>query len=531
MSTMDRGEVAASEHRPPRWWGVVVGLVAAGSGLAVGEFVAGFSRNLRSPVVNVGERVRDQAPKWLREFAIRTFGAESDKKVAIWTIVGVILITAAIVGIFAVRGRKQLGTGFALVFGVLGAMAALNSAGAGFGSIFPALLAAITAAMVLRWGAHLARPAVAPVRGAAREPKLAPVAAVDRRRFLIHSGGLAVGALLVLAVGRNLQSRFNSQLARAGVRVPTAKTPLPVPPSDPALVVANQGLSSLFTPNKSFYRIDTAFQVPSVSLGSWKLKVSGLVDHPLSLTFDDLAARPLFESDVTISCVSNDVGGNLVGNARWLGCRLDDLLHEAGIQSAADQVLGISVDDFTAGFPVSTLDGRAAMVAIAMNGEALPVEHGFPARIIVPGLYGYVSAVKWLSEIKLTTFAQDQGYWIPRGWSQLGPIKTQSRIDTPSSNIKVGTHVIAGIAWAPTRGVSKVEVQVDDAAWVVATLGPALNNNTWRQWWTEWDATAGRHQIRVRATDGTSATQTDTLADVAPNGATGWHTIGLNVTT
>jgi molybdopterin-dependent oxidoreductase-like protein protein len=230
-----------------------------------------------------------------------------------------------------------------------------------------------------------------------------------------------------------------------------------------------------------------------------------------------------------MSCVSNEVGGNLVGNARWRGCRLDDLLHEAGIQSTADQILGISVDGFTAGFPVDTLDGRDAMIAIAMNGEALPVVHGFPARIVVPGLYGYVSAVKWLKEIKLTRFDEDEGYWIPRGWSALGPIKTQSRIDTPHSKIKAGTHAIAGVAWAPTLGIERVEVQVDDAPWTDATLGPALNKLTWRQWWVPWDAVAGKHEIRVRATDGSGETQTEQLADVAPNGATGWHTVGITV--
>jgi len=515
---------------PPRWWGVVVGLVAAGCGLAIGELIAGFARSLHSPVVSVGERVRDLAPEWMVDFAKRNFGPETDKLAAIWTIIAVIAITAAIVGIFTVRGHKRLGLGFAAVFGVLGAWAALESAGAGFGSIFPALLAAATAAAVLLFGAYLAEPRVAPVAGPPRQPKGTPPPMVlDRRRFLKDTGMLAAGGLIVVSIGRSMQSRFNSQLERAGVRVPVAKDPLPAPPADPAIDVANKGLSSLFTTNESFYRIDTAFDIPSVSLDSWELKVTGMVDKPLSLTFDQLSSRPLFEQDITISCVSNEVGGDLVGNARWLGCRLDDLLHEAGIHPDADQVLGISVDGFTAGFPVDTLDGRDAMVAIAMNGEALPVAHGFPARIIVPGLYGYVSAVKWLQEIKLTRFDQDEGYWIPRGWAALGPIKTQSRIDTPRSKIVAGTHAIAGVAWAPTRGIGRVEVQVDDGPWMDATLGPALNQLTWRQWWVKWDATSGRHQLRVRATDGAGETQTEERADVAPDGATGWHTIRVTV--
>jgi DMSO/TMAO reductase YedYZ molybdopterin-dependent catalytic subunit len=513
------------------WWGLLVGLVAAGCGLAVGEFIAGFSRDLHSPVVSVGERVRDNVPKWLREFAIRNFGAEKDKQAAIWTIIIVIAIIAAVVGVFAVRGHKRLGLGFAAVLGILGAWSALASAGAGFGSIFPALLAAATAAGVLLWGAHLAQPRVVPAVNRPRLPKGAPPPVIiDRRRFLMHTGTLGAGALIVVALGRSMQSRFNSQLERAGVRVPAAKVPLPAPPADPALDPDNKGLSSLFTSNERFYRIDTAFDVPAVSLDSWKLNITGMVNTPLSFSFDELSARELFEQDITMSCVSNEVGGGLVGNARWLGCRLDTLLHEAGIQSSADQILGMSVDGFTAGFPVDTLDGRDAMIAIAMNGEALPVEHGFPARIVVPGLYGYVSAVKWLKEIKLTRFDQDEGYWIPRGWSSLGPIKTQSRIDTPKLNIKTGTHAIGGVAWAPTRGIDKVEVQVDDGPWMIATLGPALNQLTWVQWWLKWDATPGRHQIRVRATDGTGQTQTEERADVAPDGATGWHTVTVKVT-
>ena len=257
--------------------------------------------------------------------------------------------------------------------------------------------------------------------------------------------------------------------------------------------------------------------------------MTGLVDHELTLTYDDLLGRELLERDCTISCVSNEVGGDLVGNARWVGCRLDDLLAEAGIRKEADQVMGVSVDGFTAGFPVETLDGRDALIAIGMNGETLPVKNGFPARIIVPGIYGYVSAVKWLSEIRLTRFADEVGYWVPRGWSAIAPVKTQSRIDRPGGRIAAGSVPIAGVAWAPTRGISKVEVQVDDGAWLETTLGSSLGDNCWRQWWVPWEATSGKHQIRVRATDGTGETQPEQRRDVAPDGATGWHTIRVTV--
>ena len=521
---------AAQQHRPPRWWGVVVGLVAAASGLAVGEFVAGFSRGLKSPVVSVGDRVIDHVPKWMKDFAIRNFGT-SDKVVLVWTIIVIIAIAAMVVGIATVRGRTRVGLGFALGFGVFGAICSGFGRNTHLGGVLPSLIAAAVAGGVLLWGHHLAKPRRALVLNSPRRPVAPPPARLDRRHFLMATGGLAVGAACIAVIGRNLQSRFNSALERAGVAAPVAKAPLPAPPADPSLEAANDGLSSLITPVKSFYRIDTAISFPSIALSSWELNITGMVDKPLSLSYNDIIGRNLIERDITISCVSNEVGGDLVGNARWIGCRLDDLLAEAGIRSGADQVMGQSVDGFTAGFPTSLLDGRDAMIAIGMNGEALPVKNGFPARIIVPGIYGYVSAVKWLSEIRLTTFAEEEGYWIPRGWSALGPIKTQSRIDRPGRSMSAGATHIAGVAWAPTRGIAMVEVQVDDGAWQSATLGPVLSENTWLQWWLQWDAIPGQHQIRVRATDGNGDTQTEERADVAPNGATGWHTIRVTVKT
>ena len=248
----------------------------------------------------------------------------------------------------------------------------------------------------------------------------------------------------------------------------------------------------------------------------------------ITLTYDELLDRPMVEADITLSCVSNEVGGTLVGNARWLGCRLDDLLDEAGIDPSADQIVGRSVDGFTAGFPTALLDGRDALVAVGMNGEPLPIRHGFPARLVVPGVYGYVSATKWLSEIELTRFDEFEGYWIPRGWAVEGPIKTQSRIDTPtrSATVTAGASTpIAGVAWAPTRGIERVEVQIDDGEWQAAELGEEYTDTTWRQWKLAWEPTPGQHQIRVRATDGEGETQTEERTPVAPDGATGWHTI------
>jgi DMSO/TMAO reductase YedYZ molybdopterin-dependent catalytic subunit len=288
------------------------------------------------------------------------------------------------------------------------------------------------------------------------------------------------------------------------------------------------GVTPFITPTADFYRIDTALTVPRVGVEDWTLSVTGYVDRPLSIGYEELLERPMVESVATIACVSNEIGGDLIGTARWLGCRLDDLLAEAGIQPRADQVVGVSVDGFTAGFPTEVLDGRDALVVVGMNGEPLPTDHGFPARLVVPGLYGYVSATKWLEEIRLTRFDEFEGYWIPRGWSAEGPVKTQSRIDTPraGSTVDAGApRAIAGVAWAPLKAITRVEVQVDDGPWQDAELGEEYSSTTWRQWKLAWTPEAGDHTIRVRATDGTGETQTSEVTDVAPDGATGWHTI------
>ena len=293
----------------------------------------------------------------------------------------------------------------------------------------------------------------------------------DRRTLLITGTGVAAAAVLTGSLGRFMHRRLSNAADRAGVALPAVDVALPNPPADPALGIA--GLTPLFVPNTSFYRIDTALVVPSVTLGSWRLRVTGMVERELEFTFDDLLALPQVEADITISCVSNEVGGDLVGNARWQGVRLDDLLSGAGISPDADQIVGRSVDGFTAGFPTAALDGRNALVALAMNGEPLPTRHGFPARLVVPGLYGYVSATKWLSAIELTRFDQFEGYWVPRGWSALAPVKTQSRIDRPGGKIAAGRTAVAGVAWAPTRGISTVEVRIDEEPWRTRRSGRA----------------------------------------------------------
>jgi len=281
-------------------------------------------------------------------------------------------------------------------------------------------------------------------------------------------------------------------------------------------------MTPLYTPNDDFYRIDTAFTVPQVDPLGWSLKVKGLVDNELEFTYDELLARATTEADVTLSCVSNRVGGDLVGNARWTGVPLEDLLEEAGVQPGGTQVFAKSVDDFTAGFPTSIVgDGRTALVAVGMNGEPLPTRHGFPARLVIAGVYGYVSATKWLDEIEINDWENNHGYWISRGWSKEGPIKTQSRIDVPGGPVAPGTITVAGVAWAPTRGISKVEVRVDEGPWAEASLGPDIGDESWVQWFHDVELAEGRYVLSVRATDGTGATQTDMTSNPAPNGATG----------
>jgi DMSO/TMAO reductase YedYZ molybdopterin-dependent catalytic subunit len=295
-----------------------------------------------------------------------------------------------------------------------------------------------------------------------------------------------------------------------------------------------EGLTPFTTPADDFYRVDTALEIPRVDGNSWQLTVKGMVDNERTFTLADLLDRPLIERTITLVCVSNQVGGNLAGTARWLGVPLTELLDEAGVADGADQVLSRSVDNFTASTPLETIyDGRDAMVVVGMNGEPLPLERGFPARLLVPGLYGFVSGTKWLSELNVTTFEAEQAYWTKRGWAEDAPIKTFSRIDRPGglgSSVDPGSVVVAGVAWDPHQGISKVELRVDDGEWAEATLAPVPSEDTWVQWTYDWAATSGSHNVSVRATNGAGETQPSERVDPIPDGATGWQQIVVNVT-
>jgi DMSO/TMAO reductase YedYZ molybdopterin-dependent catalytic subunit len=363
----------------------------------------------------------------------------------------------------------------------------------------------------------------------ARAAQPRPTVDASRRRFLLNAGGAAVAALLVGASGRLIgQSRRSVETARSLLRLPVGRGAVPAGAATPKVA----GMTPWRVSNEDFYRIDTSLVVPAVDPGEWRLRIHGMVEKEFTLTYQELIDRRLTEDWVTICCVSNPVGGDLIGNAWWSGVRIAEVLAEAGVSPRADAVKQTSQDGWTCGTPIEALtDDRNAMLAIAMNGEPLPVEHGFPVRMIVPGLYGYVSATKWLTEIELTRLGDFDSYWVRRGWAKEAPIKTQSRIDTPRSgaSLRTGRVPVAGVAWAQTRGIHTVEVRVDDGPWRPARLGAGVGDDTWRQWIYEWDADEGDHTLAVRATDGDGDTQTGEREAPIPSGATGWHTIEVSV--
>ena len=518
---MARENAGGRRSDKPRigWVGPLLGLAAAAVALAVAELIAPFTGARSAPIVAVGGVVVDSVPGPVKNFAVATFGTHDKTALLIGTTILLALFAAGI-GALAVRDVR-LGLAGIGLFGLIGIVAAATRANAGPGAVFPSLLGAAAGAFtmlgLLRW-----RPT--PSRGRDLEE-------AARRRFLLAAGGSLGGAAIVGLLGHQVGARRNVSAARESVTLPTPSSPASALPGEADLRLPD--LAPFVTPNESFYRIDTALAVPQVDPNSWQLRIKGKVRNPMTLTFAQLLARPTMERYVTLACVSNEVGDGLISNAKWLGVSLRDLLAEAGPLPGADQVIGRAVDGFTVGAPTEVLmDGRDAMLAFGMNGVPLPVEHGFPVRMVVPGLYGYVSATKWLAELELSSFADFSAYWVPRGWSAQAPIKTESRIDTPraGSSPRRGRVTVAGVAWAQHRGISKVEVRVDNGAWNTATLAAVPSVDTWRQWSFDWDATPGQHQLTVRATDNSGATQTEQEAPPDPDGATGWHRISVNVT-
>ncbi len=563
--------------------GAVAGMLAAAVAIGAAQLAAGLTVPQGSPVVAVGQAAIDLTPPPVKDFAISAFGT-ADKTVLLGGILVVLALYAALVGILAVR-RLAIGMWGLALFAFIGLVAALTRPDSTAEYIVPTLAGAAAGAFALTRLARAAGRLSAPrsrtrrPRGAGRSDsrrrapetltppdlptppaatgnsgrgrppsRISPVplghsftylpnpddpgppSGPARRRFLVSSGIAAVAAVAGTVAGRELATRRDVTLARAALRFPRPAVAAPPLPAGSDLHIP--GLSSFITPNDSFYRVDTALLLPQVDPSTWQLRIHGMVQREVTITFAELLKRPLIEDYVTLTCVSDPVGGPYVGNAKWLGASLAALIRQARPRAGASQLLCTSVDGFTSGTPLQVvLDGRDALLAVAMNGTALPVEHGFPARMVVPGLYGYVSATKWVTDIEVTTFADASAYWVDRGWSQQAPIKTESRIDVPAigATLRPGPTPVAGVAWAQHKGVAAVEVRVDRGPWHEARLAAVPDIDTWRQWVWEWPATSGNHVIEARATDKTGYTQTAVQAQPVPNGASGYPSATVTV--
>jgi DMSO/TMAO reductase YedYZ molybdopterin-dependent catalytic subunit len=514
-------EADAPATTMPRWVAAAVGVLAVALALGVGDLVAGLVAPPSSPVLAVGDQFIRLTPAWLKDVATSTFGVH-DKQVLLGGMAVVIALVAALGGL-ASRRSPFPALALVLVLGLIGVTCALAEP-----SATPGYLVAPVAALVAGAGAvavlhALARRAAAP--GSA--PGAAPLAREDaRRRLLLGMVVALAGAGVTGYLGRRFGAAAAVQASRDAVGpLPGAGATTPA-----GADFASSGGSTWLTANADFYRIDTALQVPQVSTADYRLRIHGLVDHEIVLDYDDLRRRTLLEAPITMTCVSNEVGGNLVSNAVFVGVPLRDLLAEAGVHDAADQIASTSVDGFTTGTPVAACtDGRHAMLALGMNGQPLPLEHGFPVRMVVPGLYGYVSGCKWITDMELTTYDTFRSYWQQRGWSARGPIKTESRIDVPrdAATVTAGRVTVAGTAWAQHRGVTRVEVQADDGPWQQAELAADVSIDTWRMWRTVLTLAPGPHTLQVRATDATGAVQTPLESPPDPDGATGWHQISV----
>ena len=513
----------------PTAMAALAGVVAAAVVLAVAELVGAFFTARATPVLALGSTFIDFTPSWLKDFAIATFG--TNDKAALFVGMGLtIALLAGVLGVVAYR-RWALGVLGVLFMGAVIVASVVTRAGVSPVDAIPSVLGTLAGLVALRvliaplWKAKAWPEAPADVAGDTPRP------GASRRRFFATAGITAAAAGIAATGGRLLgAARSNIAKAREALQLPApAQAAAAVPAGVQSPV---PGVTPWVTPNGEFYRIDTALSVPEISADEWELRVHGLVEEEFRLTFQDLLDADLIESHVTLTCVSNPVGGNLAGNAKWLGLPIREVLKRAKPKDGADMVLSTSIDGFSASTPLEVLqDDRDAILAIGMNDEPLPLEHGYPVRMVVPGLYGFVSATKWVVDLEVTRFADSKAYWTDRGWSERGPIKTMARVDVPKSFAKVaaGKVAVGGTAWAQTRGITKVEIQIDNAEWVEADLSTEASLVTWRQWSYEWNATPGPHYIKVRATDGSGEVQTDQRADPVPDGASGWQSVMVTV--
>lgn len=520
-----------------RWPYAVSGVLAAATGAAAGHLAAALVSPEASPVLAVGSQVIDATPTPVKEWAVRTMGT-ADKPVLIGSVAIVTLVFAAVAGLVS-RRRPTVGRLMIVVLAALAAAAAVLRPTAGQTDVVPGLVTGLVGVLVLEGLLRLVPRAGGAGRDAADASSrhesptdhnaraTGEASPAGRRAFLLAAGGATVGATAVGAFGQKLTA---DAIAPSTIALPTPAEPLGALPQ--GIEGRFKGITPFRTDNREFYRIDTALVIPRVDPDSWELTIDGDVDKPFTITYDDLSSMDLIEKDITMCCVSNEVGGGYIGAARWLGVPVRELLERAGVRPGVDQILSTSVDGMTISTPVQALtDDRDALLAIGMNGEPLPRRHGYPVRLVTPGLFGFVGSTKWVERLTATTYAKKKAYWTERDWAIDGRVLTQSRIDTPRglAQLKAGANVVGGMAWAQGRGIAKVEVRVDDGEWQEAKLGPEANIDYWRQWYFEWDAPAGQHTLTVRATDLTGAVQPEARTTPFPRGATGWHSIPVRV--
>ena len=514
--------------RTPGWVGAFAGLIGAAVALGLSELIAGLFAPGSSLITAVGQTVIDLQPPGGKDFVVALFG--TNDKVALELIVtGSALAIGTLLGYLG-RDRFAIAAGGFVVFGIIGFLAVARQplGSPAYGALI-AGIAVIAGVQVMSWLLQTAKRRLA-VAGADADAS-AGMPDWGRRRLLLTGSAIGVAALVGGVLGRTFAARSSAAPAAADGEIPPAAEVVPPPPAGADLSPEVAGLTPLIIPNDRFYQIDTALFTPIVDTATWQLRIHGMVDRETTLTWDELVQLPLFEQYVTIACVSNEVGGGLVGNAKWTGVRLREVLDMAGVRAGATQLVGRAVDGWTAGMPTAWVmdPAREPMIAVRMNDAPLPPRHGFPARLIVPGLYGYVSATKWLAELELTTLEAFDAYWVPLGWAKEAPILTQSRIDTPRpGSLAAGRVAVAGVAWAPDRGISKVEVGID-GTWQEARLSAPISDATWVQWVYDWDPTPGRHRIEVRARDGTGETQPEQRTPPAPDGARGWHSVDVTI--
>ncbi|MFT4082311.1 MAG: molybdopterin-dependent oxidoreductase [Nocardioides sp.] len=511
---------------------LLVGPLSVGLGLAAGHLVAAAMTPSASPLLAVGSAVIDRTPTPLKEWAIAHFGTH-DKMILIDSVLLVVLFVSVLVGPLVRRAAPPVAECFVIMLAAVPAVCAVRRPAASPFDVVPSVSAAmvavgsLTALRALGWARPRRRPpAVGPEHGAgtahldARPPS---------RRGVLIGAGVGGGGIVVL-------TGLGQWLARLRSRAEDIVLPAPASTAGRFPVGIERmvdGVTPLRTTCGDFYRVDTRLDVPVIASADWSLHIDGDVHQELLLDFEQLLAMPLIERDITLTCVSNSVGGPYVGGARWLGVRLTDLLDRAGVGDAADQILSTDVDGMTISTPLGpATDGRDSMIAVGMNGAVLPREHGFPARLIVPGLYGFIGATKWLTRMTLTTYASQDAYWTRRGWATDAPIKISSRIDTPRAlaGLRRGGVVVGGVAWAQeSGGVRRVEVRVDGGSWQHAQLGPRVAGDYWRQWFWHWAATPGSHTLSCRAVDGAGEIQTAARANPFPSGSSGIHTVQVTV--